>query len=185
MKNEKFPELITNRMKLRQMSTSDIEDIFVLRSHPTMLKYLNRSAPDMDKVKQWIKTTLNSEKNNELVSWLPCDLNTGEVVGHICLWNIEHENYRAEIGYSILPQHHGKGYMKEIMQAVLEHAFENMKLHTISGYVNPKNKASVRVLEGNGFEKEGLLKECTHYKGEFYDLAIYRLTSQIPHDYNG
>jgi hypothetical protein len=39
---EPFPVLITNRLFLRQMLRQDAEDLFVLRSDPRVMKYIDR-----------------------------------------------------------------------------------------------------------------------------------------------
>ncbi|KAA3665101.1 MAG: N-acetyltransferase [Chloroflexi bacterium] len=38
-----------------------------------------------------------------------------------------------------------------------------------------ENIASARVLEKNGFQKEGTLRECEHYQGKSYDLVMYSI----------
>ena len=43
----------------------------------------------------------------------------------------------------------------------------------ITGRVYEPNKASRRVLEKNGFELEGLLKQAVDKNGNIYNLCIY------------
>jgi ribosomal-protein-alanine N-acetyltransferase len=53
-----------------------------------------------------------------------------------------------------------------------------MNLHSIEAVVNPKNMASIRVLEKLGFVREAYFKENYYVKDKFFDTAIYSLLSQ-------
>jgi ribosomal-protein-alanine N-acetyltransferase len=48
-----------------------------------------------------------------------------------------------------------------------------MKLHSIEAIIDPENGASEKVLQKNGFIKEGHLKENEFYDGKFLDCFIY------------
>ena len=48
-----------------------------------------------------------------------------------------------------------------------------MKLHSIEAVIDPRNSASEKVLQKNGFIKEAHLKENEFFEGEFIDSVIY------------
>jgi RimJ/RimL family protein N-acetyltransferase len=77
-------------------------------------------------------------------------------LGSICLWKISREEAKAEIGYELLPENHGKGIMQEVIPEVIRFAFENMKLHSIEAELSPRNVKSVKLLEKNGFSVKTL-----------------------------
>jgi ribosomal-protein-alanine N-acetyltransferase len=94
------------------------------------------------------------------------------VIGTICLWNIQKEHYRAEIGYMLHPDHWRKGIMKEAINAVVDYGFAILGLHSIEALLNPENIGSSSVLESSGFVKEGHIKENFYFNGKFSDTAI-------------
>ncbi|HEV3426497.1 MAG TPA: GNAT family protein, partial [Paraburkholderia sp.] len=82
---------------------------------------------------------------------------------------------RAEIGFCLQRRQWGKGYMSEAAAAVVEHAFEAVKLNRIEADIDPRNTASARVLERLGFVREGLLRERWIVGDEVTDSALYGL----------
>ena len=52
---------------------------------------------------------------------------------------------------------------------MVEYAFQELRLHRIEANVMPRNRASLRVLEKNGFENEGLAKRYLQINGEWED----------------
>lgn len=47
----------------------------------------------------------------------------------------------------------------------------------LQAFVQTQNKASRRVLEKVGFQKEGLLRKYSNVKGEIHDVFVYSLLS--------
>jgi ribosomal-protein-alanine N-acetyltransferase len=75
----------------------------------------------------------------------------------------------------ILPEHQSKGITSEAVRLVLNYGFSDLHLHSIEAIVDPEHTASARVLEKNGFVKEGHLKENEYFDGRFWDSVIYSL----------
>ena len=61
---------------------------------------------------------------------------------------------------------------------MLELAFETYDLHRVAGSVEPRNMASVRVLERLGMRKEAHLIENGWVKGEWSSEAIYAILAR-------
>jgi [ribosomal protein S5]-alanine N-acetyltransferase len=66
-----------------------------------------------------------------------------------------HDDGTLEIGYSLLAAYHGKGYATEAVQSMVQWAFSSLKRDRIIAYTYPHLKASIRVLEKNGFHLKG------------------------------
>jgi [ribosomal protein S5]-alanine N-acetyltransferase len=77
------------------------------------------------------------------------------------------EDYRTELGYMILPEYHGKGYMTEAVKTLLNFGFNTLNFHSICAIIDDRNIASEKVLLKNGFQQEGHFKEDTFYNNEF------------------
>ncbi|MDX1828669.1 MAG: GNAT family protein [Lutibacter sp.] len=94
-------------------------------------------------------------------------------------WNKEHS--RSEIGYEIHKEYQNQGYMSEAIKEVINYGFKKMNLNRIEALIDPTNENSIRIVEKNGFKREGILRG--HYKNgnEFEDSIMYAL---IKSDYN-
>jgi RimJ/RimL family protein N-acetyltransferase len=104
---------------------------------------------------------------------------TNKVIGTICLWNISLKNHRGEIGYELQADYWGKGITNEAIKIVLDYGFNTLKLHSIEGVVDPNNAASIKLLEKNGFVREGYFKENYFHNGGFLDSAVYSLVAPL------
>jgi ribosomal-protein-alanine N-acetyltransferase len=113
--------------------------------------------------------------DNIAINWAITLKDNTQLIGIIGHYRIQTENYRAEIGYMILPQYHGKGIAAEAIKAVVEYGFEEMQLHSIEAIIDPENQASEKVLLKSGFVKEAHIKENEYYNGKFIDTVIYSL----------
>jgi len=171
-----FPLITTERLLLRQVEKSDVNEIFFLRSNENVMKYIDRPpAKYLDDAYEFIQKITDLEKNNDAVTWAITIKEDAVLIGTICYWNIQKEHYRAEVGYVLHPNYWGKGIMQEALSEVLKYGFKVMNLHSVEANVNPDNKTSIKLLERNNFTREAYFKENYFYDGKFLDTAIYSL----------
>lgn len=149
MDMKKEPILKTKRMLLRPMSDGEIETLIAasdseeLRTaYGEMLAGCRRDPANRIWYAPW-KMTLKSG---------------GAYLGDLGFKGPAREN-AVEIGYGILPEHEGKGYTTEAVQAVTQWAFGNAGVVFVEAETAPDNKASQRVLEKCGFVPDGDGKE--------------------------
>ncbi len=121
--------------------------------------------------KTWINhcTKISKSRNKKEVIFA-LDIN-GEVVGGVGLSNIE--IHKAEIGYWLARKLQNRGFMTEALRLVTNFGFNELKLKRIYATVDPKNNASIQVLEKNKYKREGLLRKLNHKNGRFLDRLMY------------
>ena len=147
------PRLITPRFMLREIKDEDEEQLFLLRSDELVHQFLFRPmATSIDDVRQWREKVQQGAAKDAAIMWA-IDLND-LLIGTICLWNISWPHARAEIGYDLLPQYHGRGVMQEIMPVVLRFGFEELRMKSIVASIHPGNIKSIRLVEKLGFRPE-------------------------------
>ena len=78
----------------------------------------------------------------------------------------------AEIGYLLTPEYESKGIMTEATRQFCELVFDTLNLRRITSKVCVPNIASWRVLEKNGFQQEGLIRQGFVKNGQVYDYKI-------------
>lgn len=170
-----FPVLETERLLLRTLTMEDCEAMYLLRSNEEVTKHFNRD-PDasIEATRAKMEEILQNQQKNEAIFWvIAWKANPGTMIGNIGYWRIEVQHHRAEIGYLLHPSEWKKGIMKEALKAVLDYAFNTMKLHSIEANINPGNTASAALLESCGFVREAYFKENHFHDGVYYDSAIY------------
>jgi ribosomal-protein-alanine N-acetyltransferase len=173
-----FPELLTERLLLRQVKPYDEEDLFFLRSDERTMKYIDRPrATSAEEIKPFIEKINTSLLNRDGITWAIAAQRSFKMIGTIGFWRIAKEHCRAELGYTLHPDFHGKGMMQEALAKVIDYGFHAMKLHSIEANVNPANKASIRLLEKNNFLREAHFRENYYFEGKFLDSVIYSLVN--------
>lgn len=168
-----FPILSTARLSLRRLAETDARDLFALRSDKNVMQYISRPlAKSVDEVLDLIRLIDDQLRNGDGIMWTIALQNDPKLIGTICYWNVQKENDRAEIGYLLHPDFQGKGIMQEALTAVVDYGFGPMNLHSIEAHVDPGNRASLQLLERNGFVREAYFKENHYYDGKFLDMVV-------------
>jgi ribosomal-protein-alanine N-acetyltransferase len=171
-----FPELSTERLTLRQLKKTDRQDIFNLRSDKETMQYIPRPvATKIEDAVQLIQKMDDLLSKTEAINWAITLKNDSKLIGIIGFFRIAKEHYRAEVGYMLHPQFRGKALMYEALIKVLEFGFKSLRFHSIEAMVDPRNVASARLLEKNGFTKAGHFKEHEFFDGKFIDSVYYLL----------
>lgn len=100
--------------------------------------------------------------------------NPGRIVGTVSLQNIVRGCFCCgTVGYKLLEDCTRMGYCTEAVERITRAAFEDGGLHRISAYVQPENKASIRVLERCGYECEGIIRDYVRLRGVWQDHLLY------------
>ena len=105
--------------------------------------------------------------------WAICDVLTNEFYGAIGLNDLKIEHKKAELGFWLLKEHWGKGYISEALPEICKFGFEKRKLHRIEAIVEQENTNSKKCLIKNNFLLEGTMKECEIKNGRYISLEIY------------
>jgi [ribosomal protein S5]-alanine N-acetyltransferase len=176
LKFDKFPVLETERLRLRKPSMDDVPVLFELRTNVLTNRFTDRAKmKSMDEALEKMKTIVQMVEDRNGVAWSIELKETKKQIGDISFWRIEKEHYRAEIGYSLLPEYWEKGYMTEAARCAIDYGFSMLNFHSIEANVNPGNFASIKLLEKLKFVREAYFKENYYYDGKFLDSAIYSL----------
>jgi [ribosomal protein S5]-alanine N-acetyltransferase len=86
------------------------------------------------------------------------------------------DNKEVEIGFELMEQYNGKGYMLEAVEAIIEFAKHKMKVERINAIAHINNKNCIKLLEKQRFIKVG--EEETEFRGQIYLHYIYALKIQ-------
>jgi len=173
---DEFPILETERIIIRQMLKTDVDVVYNFNSCQNSLEYIIREPfKTIDEAKDKLSFFLSGIENKSAFWWVFTLKETGEDIGYGGLFDISTEHNRAEIGYGLIKKYWSKGYMSEIIDAIVKFGITTAELHKIYGVVISGNDASVKLLEKNNFKKEAHLKEHSFINGNYKDETIYSL----------
>ncbi len=118
-----------------------------------------------------IHADIEKMKRGELFRFWMFSMEANEaIIGTISLSNIVRGAFQScHLGYRIDANHQGKGLMSEAIQLVVKYAFEDLKLHRVEANIMPRNRASFRVVEKNGFRNEGISRKYLKINGKWED----------------
>lgn len=73
-------------------------------------------------------------------------------------------------------QARGKGYASEAVGILVGHLFQAVPYPRVGATVDVENVPSVRLLEGLGFQREGVLRSALFHHARWHDIAVYGVT---------
>jgi len=103
------------------------------------------------------------------------------LLGGLTLSNIRRGVTQAvTLGYWMGEPFAGNGFMTEAVAVAVRYAFDELRLHRVEAACLPHNVASVRVLERNGFAREGIARRYLRINGIWQDHILFGLLSEDP-----
>ncbi len=175
---EKFPVLESERVIIRQMLATDVDVVYNFNSCKESLNYIVREPfKSKNEAKEKLSFFLSGNEDKSTFWWVFTLKETEKNIGYGGLFDIAIAHNRAEIGYGLIKEHWGNGYMSEILNAILKFGISTARLHKIYGVVIPGNAASIRLLEKNNFVKEAHLKDHSFARGKYFDEMTFSLIS--------
>ena len=175
----RFPVLETGRLHLRPLHRRDASGLFALRTDPKVMQYMDaKPFRSVQEACDWIVTYRRRFRKKESLVWALVTKAEERFIGYAGFWRMMPEQLRAEIAYAILPSDWGVGLMSEATQAILDFAFQRLRVHSIEANINPDNLRSRKLLEKFGFSQEAHFRENYFFEGQFIDTVIFSILEQ-------
>ena len=166
--------LRTSRLLLRPLAESDAESLLALYGNEDFMRYSGMDPwRNSDDARNFLIRA--ARQAHEGMAIRKAILLEHQVIGTCSVLNIDSNDRRCEIGYGLAPSHWGLGIASEALAAMLEHAFTRLAMRRVEAHVDPRNLASIGILERSGFRLEGTLKEHLLTSKGPADSAIYGL----------
>ena len=147
--------LETERMVLRRMEMSDVDDLMDIFSDHVAMRYYP-GTKSREEAEAWVCWKLQSYRDHGFGQWVAILKDTGDFAGQCGLTVQEIEGREeVEIGYLFLRKHWNQGLATEAARACRDHGFALGHDRLVS-LIDPGNLASRRVAEkvGMTLEKE-------------------------------
>lgn len=177
-------EYETERLKLKVLKPDQAAQVvdFYLRDKELFEKYEVDRLPDFYTTKfqkQMLVFENKMMKQGSLYRFYVFRKeDTRQIIGTISFHHISQGYFSCcEIGYKFSSAFHHKGYATEAMRKIVGIIFDEIDMHRIMAWVQPDNEPSIRLLEGLGFQREGICRDYLKMHGQWVDHAQYSMLS--------
>lgn len=170
------PIIETERLLIRLAEPEEAEAIFSYRSDFLENKYQGWFPDSAKEVYDYIS---NMPKTIDIADvcfqFAIMNVNENRLIGDIGIIFTNYNHMQAEIGCTLHKDYQGKGYATESLKAIVNYLFFTLNKHRIIASVDPRNTASIRLIQRLGFRKEAHFKESYYLRGEWVDDIIYAI----------
>lgn len=160
-----IPTLHTRRLLLRAQRPDDTEALMEAFADDNFSRFITREQRGLSRTEAWrpISLVAGSWTANGYGNWMVEEKESGQPVGRLGPWRPAGWP-DFEIGWSIFPQHQGKGYAAEGAAAALVWAHETLGRDYVIHLIDPANRASERVAARLGATMTGSWEIPDHDK---------------------
>jgi ribosomal-protein-serine acetyltransferase len=135
--------------------------------------WLTDKERPIERTQEWIRQNLERFAKNE--SFTIGIWHKGAIAGQIDFGNVDWNDRKFEIGYWLGESFQGKGLVTKSCRALINYAFNELKLNRVEMRCAVENKKSRKIPEKLGFREEGILREAGWLHYHFVDEVIYGL----------
>jgi ribosomal-protein-alanine N-acetyltransferase len=169
-----FHSLKGENICFKPLSTNDAQAIHNYASDEEVSRFIGWNLMNtLNETSEYIETMLKRESAGTHLYASIVLKSTQEIIGTAMIFNFDKEANQAEIGYVFHKDHWGKGYGAESVVLMSDFAFEALNLHKLHASVVDANIGSARILEKNGYQLEGRLKDHYFIEDKYYDALLF------------
>ena len=167
--------LSTARLVLREFTRNDFDGVHGYASDPEVVRYMTWGPNTRAETRRFLERNIQAQVVQPRTDYNLAITKKDELIGGCGLTIHSLSDKRAEIGYCIRRDYWGKGVGTEVAAELIRFGFAEMKMHRIEAKCDPENIASYRIMEKNGMQREGILREEKKIRGEWRDSYIYSI----------
>ncbi|HAQ42150.1 MAG TPA: hypothetical protein DCM73_15840 [Clostridiales bacterium] len=156
--------ILTKRLYLTEAQEKDIEIIMEMEKHKDNRDFVWKGTYEEHK---------EEIENDDYLLLMIKEKDSDDTVGFVLI-NLDNKSERFELRRFVISRK-GMGYGKEAMNALLKHAFEKLNMNRFWLDVYPDNTIGIKLYEGVGMHRDGILRQ--NYKSErgLLDQIIYSM----------
>lgn len=165
-----MPVLTTRRLTLRPLQLSDAGALHQWMSDAEVMRYWS-TPPHSDEAItiRWVDESVAAMHDGTGLEFVVVDRE--QLVGRVGLFNADN------IGYFFGRSYWGRGYATEALHAFIDFVFEHRGIAEIHADIDPRNIASLRLLERLGFVRTGFAERTLEVNGEWCDSVYLKLSA--------
>ena len=170
-----FERLTSARLVLRRFRAADVETFVRYRADPVIARFQSWqdfSAEDGRAFFAWMERQ-HPDTPGEWFQFAIALAATDAMIGDCALHALADKPSEVEIGFTLAPAFHGRGYATEAVACLVDYAFGSLAKDRAIAITDVRNAASIAVLERLGFRRDPVRREPAVFKGESCDEYLY------------
>ena len=168
----------TNDLVLRKAQFDDWKDLYRnITSKAETARYMLWKVTDSEEEakERMLRTIQFQSKNN---AWIVCEKQCGQAIGWAGMLPVSDGVYE-DCGIAVGPEFVGKGYGKQILNALTEYAFHQLGAKAFVASCRSQNAASRGMILSCGFTFTHTEDRVDPRDASPYKLEFYRLESKV------
>lgn len=154
--------LSSERLKFHPCTEKDLDYFLELATRDEVMKYITgRGLSREEAVERFANNVRITEEDPGYGFFIALSKENDSLVGYGKL--VKYGDNEYEAGYSLHPDHWGKGYATEVLGTLVDYASKDPEIKSLMAKITPENDASRRVLEKKNFVSYLLEEGDTEY----------------------
>ncbi|OMO96431.1 hypothetical protein COLO4_15252 [Corchorus olitorius] len=167
-----------SRITLRPFKLEDADDFLLFAGDDQVTRYLRwKTLTSKEEALEHIKDVCINHP------WRRSICIDDRSIGFVSIFPFSGDDRcRANFGFGVAVKYWGHGIAtKAVKMAVPQFFVDFPHVVRLEAFVDVDNKASQKVVEKAGFQKEGMLRKYAYHKGRLTDFVVYSfLSSDLP-----
>jgi RimJ/RimL family protein N-acetyltransferase len=173
-------EWSTARLRLDALRADDAAALFAYRADPVVARFQGWRPADVAAAREFIaaQTAVTPDTPG---GWFQRAIRLREgssLIGDLGLQLPAATGDSVEFGISIAPAFQRRGYAREVARSVFDLLFGQLGRHRVHASVDPRNLASMALMESLGLRQEGHFRESLWLHGEWVDDVVFALLAR-------
>jgi RimJ/RimL family protein N-acetyltransferase len=171
---EPLPPIESARLRFRSYRPEDADALHASLADPAFMHWWSR--PPLESIEA-TRAYLGKPMDPAWRAWFYTLKDDDTALGWVAAGE-KRQGGVTEIGYVLAREHHGHGYAREAVGAVIEHLFAVENKRRVFADTDPENLRSRKLLESLGFQLEGILRHEWETHIGVRDTALYGLIKE-------
>jgi RimJ/RimL family protein N-acetyltransferase len=174
------PRIETQRLFLQALETEDAQAMYAYRSDAAVSRYQSWRPTGEAAVRESIQK-IHETGFNVVNTWFQLGIylkSSKELIGDLGVHFIPPDNRQTEIGFTVSPTYQRQGYAGEAVRALILYLFRTLHKHRITASVDPRNSASIALLEKLGMRREAHFRKSIWLDDGWGDDVIYAVLQE-------
>ena len=180
-------------MKFENWKTETIDNILPEEFHQLIQnnkEHIQKTFPvtltscaDLEKSFEFHSNNIEKQETKEGYFFYLRNTETNQLIGYVCIKNINNIVRKCELAYFIDKQFEGRGIISKAVSQTIDFCFANLTINKVFICTSKVNPASQQIAIKHGFRQEGILREeFKNGEGILEDIIYFGLLKSEYHE---
>jgi ribosomal-protein-alanine N-acetyltransferase len=165
----------TDRLTLRELTPCDFHAVHEYASDPLVTRFTSFGPNTPDETRDFLARSIEAiaAAPRRIYTFAAVNRASSRLIGSCGLQSCDDTDRHFAFGYCFNRNAWRQGFGREAAAAMAQFGFDRLNAHRLMAYVFAGNTASVRILEGLGFRREGLALQSLYLRRSWHDILTF------------